>query len=546
MATRRLADSRAAWLFDLCSLSRSRSLYMSGCSPPSSSRWLAYDARAGDADNSELEPTPDANTRQVRWTDERKEEGATCRWSGVESDGAPTTPSTFGASSVPQRTLTFVRPAAAAEHTVYFLPRAFLHLPAALVTASSSTTSILGESSLASLVRRLLACDSISGDAYTRFRFVWMCARDATRPQTEEEMHLLTRHTNLFAPITTHDHKAFVRNVLEKLTPPTKAAAASTTTPVNDAETAQANGATAAHPSTSGLLPQIPFACDLSDPHAMLAELLATLVHGEMCRARDWNLDATTWTSGITSDDIGTAWQASCDAIFTWLSTILAQRRLYLSFVARCYRELMPAKTLVHVMEAAFPFAWKDPFFQSGLVQYVLADGVATRYPPSIDHRLDVWRTLTQAIEADGALEVHADILQRIQEWMKVKAKMDPAQLLETHWTVTYRADLSEAAAAAAGTDNTAAAADLQTCTLKMESGFSSTTGCSLWPAGMLMCEFILAHRAIFEGKRVLELGVGIGLTSQCGVREWAKWLSFSGNTCDGDTYGWRRRWMRR
>lgn len=39
-------------------------------------------------------------------------------------------------------------------------------------------------------------------------------------------------------------------------------------------------------------------------------------------------------------------------------------------------------------------------------------------------------------------------------------------------------------------------------------------TGCALWESGFLACDFIISHASLFAGKRVLELGVGSGLTT--------------------------------
>lgn len=40
--------------------------------------------------------------------------------------------------------------------------------------------------------------------------------------------------------------------------------------------------------------------------------------------------------------------------------------------------------------------------------------------------------------------------------------------------------------------------------------------GLQLWNGGVLMCEFILSHKNIFEDKVVFEFGCGIGLSSVC------------------------------
>jgi hypothetical protein len=477
---------------------------MSSSSGVSSTRWLAYDSRDVDVNNVELEPG-NGRRREVAWSEERAA-SAGCRWTGVHKHAqAAAVTSTLAASAVPHRTLTISDAGTRkpiAQRDVYFLPHSFLDLPAALSVPPHTSTSTLCSDLLERTIDGFIQADSISqGDAYARFRFVWMQARgdagsnEGSGDRKEEEEQLFTKHTNLFAPITTHDHKTFVSNVLRSVR----------TTNADGPDTTFSRMDTTLQAERCGMLPQIPFAGDISDPRAMLVELLATIVHTQMCVTREWNLDARTWSGEITTEKITAGWEASCQHVSEWLSALLERHLRYLSFLARCYRELMPAKTLLQILDTALPFSWKDPFVQAGLVWYVMNDAVAMQYPPSIDHRLDVWKTLSQAIEDEGVLEVHSDILLRIQELTRMKGKAEPAELAQSHWTVTYRDDVDPSASSSSS---------LQTCTLKMETGFSSTTGCSLWPAGMLMCEFILANRHIFEGKRVLELGVGIGLTS--------------------------------
>jgi predicted nicotinamide N-methyase len=44
------------------------------------------------------------------------------------------------------------------------------------------------------------------------------------------------------------------------------------------------------------------------------------------------------------------------------------------------------------------------------------------------------------------------------------------------------------------------------------ESLTSSCTGLSVWSAALALSEFISHHKEIFEGKRILEMGAGLGL----------------------------------
>jgi hypothetical protein len=388
---------------------------------------------------------------------------------------------------------------------VYFLPRAFLDLPLSVVDSLTAYRS----SAIVALLAELTVADRLTSDAYTRFRFVWLLTRDGTVPTSADDLCHLTRHTNLFAPIITHDHKSFVQKVIQKLMPTADDCSGATSA----AKSAASFRARLQHRNGAGLLPQLPFACDITDPHAMLLELLQTMVHAQTCAAKDWNLDARTWT--ISQEDstcwiaaFQQAWTASCAAVLSWLKIHLDQRGQYVDFVVRCYRELLPPKTLVQVLESCFPFDWLDPAFQQGLVRHVMHDSLAMKYPPSIDHRYEFWQTISSAIESHRCLEVQSEILTLVQELTREKSRADHTHPLTSHWTVTYRDD-------GINVDPPSAVESMQTCTLRLESGFSSTTGCSLWPAGMLMCEFILANRHIFAGKRVLELGVGIGLTSQ-------------------------------
>ena len=405
------------------------------------------------------------------------------------------------------------------------------------------------DSARSSALRRLLgeieAADSLSTDAHGRFRLLWILARDAPPLQSPARMRALRKHSNLYAPIETHDPKALAARMMAFVLPSQLPQPPSTTTTTaSTAATSPAapplprsrlqefmlECAAAAAEGGVGLLPQTPLCCaSLNDPDALSLEVLEVLVHAQMCRDMDWSIDARSWPTTIEPESAlsSAAWKdaldLACAKVLRWILAHFSERSQYAQLVSRCYRELMPPRRVVaEVLSRGVPFEWMDPCFQAGLVRAILQPGQPgprlqapapaqqeqeadpLELPPSTEHAWSFWSALASHIESEGGcVEVHEDIVKALADLLKTKtlqALKPLAVPAASHWTVTYRHGVERECSSntiqndAVITSSSSKSApssqqeadpeeepeiELRTCTLRMEFGFSSTTGVS-------------------------------------------------------------------
>lgn len=382
------------------------------------------------------------------------------------------------------------------------MPESFTSFPAHVNGATAAALADHRSALLQSLLRDLDADDCATTNVYNRFRLLWILARDSPslRPGADQ-LRLLRRHSNLFAPVGTHDPKALSERMQRCVLPAGDATAGAAATAAASAAAAAAGHSKpilsrlqeALQSNGVGLLPQEPFSCSLSDAPTMSLTLLAALVHAQACWALDWSLDARAWT-GLAAD-WQEAWraalEAACATVRQWVLAHMRQRAEYARFVLRCHRELMPARTLLHLLSRCLPFDWRDLSFQDALVRVVMRDAGVAEFPPDAEHAFGFWTALLADVEAAG-VDVDDALplcVQRLLALKSQRASATNAQPAAAHWTVTYRPqpdtlttgeeahDATAAATAAAGEEEDEEEIELRTCTLRMELGFSCTTG---------------------------------------------------------------------
>lgn len=150
---------------------------------------------------------------------------------------------------------------------------------------------------------------------------------------------------------------------------------------------------------------------------------------------------------------------------------------------------------------------------QSFFLDMCINDEIFKLYPPSW---LYVRRTLKEIILAaekdgeevsDGLYELHAIYLLPPQDGSSELAS-------KCYKTFTYTVPPKSRSYLACQTDSKKfLEEDEQLVTLRVSSNMlEGGTGCSTWPAGLLLSEFVLSHPELFFGKNCLEVGAGTGM----------------------------------
>jgi len=507
-------------------------------------RWLAYDDASRSADsNVETEPGA-ARHSVVGWSEVRTQP---CTWVPLQQGEKPS-PST----SLPHRTLIVDIGGADplhVEHEVALLPAAFLEWPSHMNDAGKEASSARRAAAVERVWAALVQADqqmeqpqdepaaapsagssSSMMASYLRFRWLWLLARDWTPLQAEENLLLLERHANLHAPVHTHNMRKLAERMQQLVVPASVSAEAAA------GSASSVSAASNPAPSSSryfavlrasagrvGLLPEAPLVADPSTASGddLGRAVLRTLIHAQACATLGWDLDSRNWTpEAFVVEEWERGLDAAAEAVQAWVVSHLAQRRRYVEFLARAYRAWMPPRSFLVLLSQCLPFDWRDPCFQAVLVRAVLRDGLATAWPLALEYRYGFWRGLLGELEG-AQVDIDDELAAEVQNLLQQKTKETMMQhgdqslvAASSHWTVSYPDKGSSDSDSGSAVVASSARPPLRTLTLRLGAGFGSVTGLTLWPAGFLMCEYILACPERFRGKRVLELGVGIGMTA--------------------------------
>eukprot|EP01128_Nolandella_sp_AFSM9_P010536 TRINITY_DN7302_c0_g1_i1.p1 TRINITY_DN7302_c0_g1~~TRINITY_DN7302_c0_g1_i1.p1 ORF type:complete len:384 (+),score=67.67 TRINITY_DN7302_c0_g1_i1:40-1152(+) len=136
-----------------------------------------------------------------------------------------------------------------------------------------------------------------------------------------------------------------------------------------------------------------------------------------------------------------------------------------------------------------------DELFQASVYEKVLNDPVCLRYPPSIRYRHSFLKTYIAHIEEEYAA-VDDQLLTYFLSNLHLKGKVSESEgaireVCHSSYDVNERVGLV---------------------TIKMATQLDSV-GLTSWEAGFFLAEYFIAEPDVLRGKKVVELGAGIGLT---------------------------------
>lgn len=194
-------------------------------------------------------------------------------------------------------------------------------------------------------------------------------------------------------------------------------------------------------------------------------------------------------------------------------------------------REVSPRAPLLTKLAARCPFDFSATDFQQALVDRVLHDPQQQRYPPNRYQAAYFWRDLVAKIRekiaaaasTSASVEIHPALAEREKDALALADANEEEDLRAGFYRNFELASVCDATTTSRLGGETDSVLVLPSCPadrshlypFRVETGnMAASIGLVQWPAGFLMCEFALDYPEIFAGKRVLELGAGIGLTS--------------------------------
>ncbi|CAM9106648.1 unnamed protein product [Scytosiphon promiscuus] len=187
---------------------------------------------------------------------------------------------------------------------------------------------------------------------------------------------------------------------------------------------------------------------------------------------------------------------------------------------------------------------WTSLEFQEKVAALVLESPVAVEFPPRVEYVSRVTKVLLQEVEAAGDEPAEGLLLARMACASSIRAREEGMMAaggaddtaFESFWfpEPTACCNCSDSSSSAGVAFSPAADSAGASDTRKQAAGafFSfrvanrdNEVGLRVWEAGRALAEFCLAHSGLLEGKRVLELGAGIGMTGMaaaacCGASE--------------------------
>ncbi|KAG3010458.1 hypothetical protein JG687_00007771 [Phytophthora cactorum] len=172
--------------------------------------------------------------------------------------------------------------------------------------------------------------------------------------------------------------------------------------------------------------------------------------------------------------------------------------KMELQRVLEAYRAMEPVKDVIHMIKTQFAAdrRWTSLEFQTQVLQVVVNDPVCDDFAPLRKYTYRFLKSFVNEIEV-----VHADVddglVEALMEFVLNSKLVDDALNSEAMHHVSY-------------TVPTADSSVVVTC--RVASVFNEV-GLKLWEAGWLLAEYIIAHESEFRGRKVLELGAGVGFT---------------------------------
>lgn len=147
----------------------------------------------------------------------------------------------------------------------------------------------------------------------------------------------------------------------------------------------------------------------------------------------------------------------------------------------------LPSNPLINSLES-----------QEHFLNYILRDPIVVRFPLSAKYST---RLVKQVLDSlGGDLEVHEELLSLYFEFQSAQPLTIGSIRSVVHKTWSLK------------TTQTAQAQEEQTVTLRMAEQLDYV-GLTSWQAGFMLADFVSANSELFDHKRCLELGSGVGLT---------------------------------
>ena len=164
----------------------------------------------------------------------------------------------------------------------------------------------------------------------------------------------------------------------------------------------------------------------------------------------------------------------------------------------RRYLRMAPSNEVV--LALGISGSWSDPLLladlesQKKLLNYIIRNPISTRFPPSPQY---VSRILKMVLDALGSkYEVLEELMELYFEISTTKPTSDGSirELIHKSWLLSRNGENEDFV------------------TIRMASQLD-TVGLTSWQAGYMLAEYISANTEIFQDKKCLELGSGVGLT---------------------------------
>lgn len=162
--------------------------------------------------------------------------------------------------------------------------------------------------------------------------------------------------------------------------------------------------------------------------------------------------------------------------------------------ISRLYRQGSPESIVLATLSEGIP-NWLDIDAQEQLLSMVVEDANALRYPPPAKYTARLLRAYSEAVEKAGIEDVSDRLFETI-------SALQP-HVHETAGHLSYDVPL-----VSNGSQDEVGV----TLVLKVELHHNEV-GLRMWEAGFFLTEWLLAFPNAVNGKRVLELGAGLGLT---------------------------------
>ncbi|POM68586.1 Hypothetical protein PHPALM_15241 [Phytophthora palmivora] len=163
--------------------------------------------------------------------------------------------------------------------------------------------------------------------------------------------------------------------------------------------------------------------------------------------------------------------------------------------VLEAYRAMEPVRKVIDMIKTTEQH-WASLEVQAQVMKEVVNDSVCDEFAPQRKYTYRFLKTFVDEIEA-----VHADVedglVEALMEFVLNAKLIDDSLNAESMHHVSYTVPTTDSSVVV---------------TCRVASVFNDV-GLKLWEAGWLLAEYVIAHESEFRGRKMLELGAGVGFT---------------------------------